>query len=321
MYGAYISNVMDVSASASDLDVRLGGLPISMPVHGLGRLWVSPRVNRDVAVRPKDGTRRLYEYWNPNPRSLSLVIPAYNEEDRLGKALTAYLPALERLHVPFEVLVICDGRDRTPAVARSFANRGVVCFEYPNKLGRGGAILEGFRKCQGDLIAFADADASVPAADLEQMVALALAGPPAVIASRRLRPEVVPVPEPAFRRSIGFVWHLLVKFLLDLQLEDAQCGLKIFSKRVVRDVILKQLTVTNRTFEVGMLFHVARSGIPIVEIPVKYVHDFDTRMPIGRAWPVMLLTLVGILFSNRLAANGHQAPAFVVELNRKFASV
>lgn len=321
MYRAYVPNVMDLSASASEHDVRLGGLPISVPARTLGRLWVSPQVNRDVAVRPKEGTRRLYDYWNPNPRSISLVIPAYNEEGRLSKALRAYLPALERLLVPFEVIVVCDGQDGTPAVARSFANRGVVCFEYPNKLGRGGAILEGFRKCHGDLIAFADADASVPASDFEQMTALALAGPPAVIASRRLRPEVVPVPEPAFRRAVGFAWHLLVKFLLNLRLEDAQCGLKIFSKRVVQEVILKQLTVTNRTFEVGMLFHVARSGIPIMEIPVKYEHDFDTRMPIGRAWPVMFLTLVGILFSNRLASNGRRAPAFVVELNRKFASV
>lgn len=317
----YPENVVEVHRFANETDLGLANLPISAPINSLGRLWISRRVSPDVVVSPATGTRRICEYWNPSPRSFSLVIPAFNEESRLSKALNAYLPALERLKVPYEVIVVSDGTDNTPSVARSFADRGVVCYQYSVKLGRGGAILEGFRKCEGDLIAFADADGSVPGADFEQMVRLAFSGPPAVIASRRLQPELVPVPEPAFRRSVGFAWHLLVKVLLDLRLEDAQCGLKIFSKRVVRDVILKQLTVTNRTFDVGMMFHVAKSGIPIMEVPVKYVHDFNTRMPIGRAFPVMFLTLMGILLSNRWVSNGRPAPSFIVDMNRRFASV
>jgi glycosyltransferase involved in cell wall biosynthesis len=259
--------------------------------------------------------------WNPSPDSISLVIPAYNEGGRLEKSLNEYLPVLEALGVPYEVLVIADGSDHTPEVAQRYRSRGVRCYTYSNKLGRGGAILEGFRKSQFNLIAFADADGSVPGSDFKQMVRLALGGMPAVVASRRLEPKMVVVPEPPLRRSVGFVWATLVKLVLGLQLEDSQCGLKVFSRSVVKDVILRRLTVTNRTFEVAMMFHIARAGIPVCEFPVRYVHDFDSRMPIVKAVPVMFFTLMGVALANMLEVRGMRPPGFIVGLNSTFASV
>ena len=259
--------------------------------------------------------------WNPSPDSVSLVIPAYNEGERLEKSLKEYLPVLEALGVPYEVIVIADGSDHTPEVARKYQDRGVRCYTYSKKLGRGGAILEGFRRAQFQLIAFADADGSVPGSDFQQMVRLALGGMPAVIASRRLEPNRVAVPEPPLRRSVGFVWATLAKVVLGIQLEDSQCGLKVFSRSVVRDVILRRLSVTNRTFEVAMMFHVAKAGIPVCEFPVRYVHDFDTRMPVGKAIPIMFLTLMGVALANLLEVRGIPPPKFMVGLNSRFASV
>jgi glycosyltransferase involved in cell wall biosynthesis len=259
--------------------------------------------------------------WNPSPDSISLVIPAYNEGARLEKSLKEYLPVLEALGVPYEVLVIADGSDHTPEVAQKYRSHGVRCYTYSNKLGRGGAILEGFRKAKFDLIAFADADGSVPGSDFDQMIRLALGGMPAVVASRRLEPKMVAVPEPPLRRSVGFVWATLVKLVLGVQLEDSQCGLKVFSRSVVKDVILRRLTVTNRTFEVAMMFHVARAGVPVCEFPVRYVHDFDSRMPITKAVPVMFLTLMGVALANMLEVRGMRPPKFIVGLNSRFSSV
>jgi glycosyltransferase involved in cell wall biosynthesis len=259
--------------------------------------------------------------WNASPESLSLVIPAYNEGERLEKSLLQYLPVLEALGVPYEVIVIADGSDHTPEVAQKYRSRGVRCYTYSEKLGRGGAILEGFRRAKFEVIAFADADGSVPGSDFKQMARLALGGMPAVVASRRLEPKMVAVPEPPLRRSIGFVWATLVKLVLGVQLEDSQCGLKVFSRSVVRDVILRRLTVTNRTFEVAMMFHVARAGVPVCEFPVRYVHDFDSRMPIVKAVPVMFLTLMGVALANMLEVRGMRPPRFIVGLNSTFASV
>ena len=286
------------------------------------RVWVPSWV--DSSVRP--GFLRGYGQttppeWNASPDSISLVIPAYNEGERLEKSLAEYLPVLEALGVPYEVIVIADGSDHTPEVARKYGARGVRCYTYPDKLGRGGAILEGFRKSRFELIAFADADGSVPGADFKQMARLALGGMPAVVASRRLEPKMVSVPEPPLRRSVGFVWATLVKLVLGVQLEDSQCGLKVFSRSVVQDVILRRLTVTNRTFEVAMMFHVARAGIPVCEFPVRYVHDFDSRMPIAKAVPVMFLTLMGVALANMLEVRGLKPPKFIVGLNSRFAAV
>jgi len=253
------------------------------------------------------------------PPGLSLIIPAYNEEDRLGPTLDRYLPALESSHIPFEVLVVFDGADGTEVVAQRYASRGVRCLRYSRKLGRGGAILEGFRNARLSLVAYADADGSVPAADLSKLVNLSLEQNICVIASRRLDPSVVVVPETRGRRLIGWVWHALVRASLDLRVADAQCGLKVFPHEVV-DLILRRLTVTNRAFEVGMLYHVVDGGYSVMEVPVRYSHDFNTRMPITKAIPVMFLTLVGMSLANRFWFRRALPLGFMERLNKVFHS-
>ncbi len=252
--------------------------------------------------------------------SISLVIPAYNEELRISKALTAYVQLLESFSLPYEVIVISDGNDDTPGVAERFRSRGVACYSYPRKLGRGGAIFEGFRKAQHSIIAFADADASVPASDAGKILSAVISGEPAAIASRRLLPDVVQVPETATRRLVGLGWHILVRALLGLPVKDAQCGFKAFRRDVVKEVILRRVTVTNRTFEVGMLYHIASAGYHIAELPVRYTHDFDTRMPIVKAIPVMFLTLLGMFIFNVLLSGTAEPPKLVLELNSRFSS-
>lgn len=257
----------------------------------------------------------------PSKLGISLVIPAYNEEKRLSKSLDSYIPVLEDLNVPFEVIVIADGSDNTPDVARRYHGHGVQCYSFPRKLGRGGAIFEGFKKAKYSVVSFADADGSVPPDDARKVITAVLEGRPCAIASRRLLPDLVAIPEAPHRRFIGFIWHALVRALLGLRVKDAQCGFKVFRQDIVQSVILPKVTVTNRTFEVGMLYHVSAAGYRIEEIPVKYVHDFDTRMPITKAVPIMLLTLLGIFVFNILLKGSRTPPQFVSKLNQRFASV
>lgn len=253
------------------------------------------------------------------PPGLSLIIPAYNEQDRLGPTLERYLPALEVSRIPFEVLVIFDGVDGTEGVAQQYASRGVRCLRYSRKLGRGGAILEGFRHARLSLVAYADADGSVPAADLSKLVNIGFEKNLCVIASRRIDPAVVLVPESRSRRFIGWTWHALVRASLNLRVADAQCGLKVFPHEVV-DLILRRVTVTNRAFEVGMLYHVVDGGYPIVEVPVRYTHDFNSRMPITKAVPVMFLTLIGMTLANRVRFRRALPLGMMERLNKVFRS-
>lgn len=256
----------------------------------------------------------------PDKRGVSLVIPAYNEADRIEPTLESYGHVLDSLGLEYEILVVMDGNDETPAVvARQPGNR-IRGLRYRTKLGRGGAIFEGLRAAQYSIVGYADADGSIPGDDAARIISVALSGAPVVIASRRVAPESVLVDEPPFRKWVGSVWHLMVRSLLRLRVFDAQCGFKFFHRDVV-EMILREVVVANRAFEVAMLLHIAEHGVPIEEVPVHYKHDFRTRMPILKAVPVMFLSLMALFAVHRFGWRRWMPMGLLVDLNRRWASV
>ena len=252
-------------------------------------------------------------------KSISLIIPAYNEATRIVPTLESYLSVLEAKMMPYEVLVIIDGTDNTEEVVNELGLRNVYGIKFPCKLGRGGAILEGFRRARYDIVGFADADGSVPAKDFSKLLDQCIEGEEVVVASRRLDPSVVVVPERPFRRVIGTIWHSIVRAMTGIQVRDVQCGLKVFSRPAVT-IVVRRVTITNRTIDVGMLYHLSNAGYSIKEVPVKYIHDFRTRMPITKAIPVMFLTLVGMVVVNILFQS-RSPPRFLEVLNHRLGSV
>jgi dolichol-phosphate mannosyltransferase len=250
------------------------------------------------AISPKSGHDAEDITPPQSVDGVSLIIPAYNEEDRLGPTLEGYLQGLDNLGIPYEVIVIMDGKDGTPEVVNSYRNHGVKGYLYSHKLGRGGAIFEGFRLAKFNVVAYADADGSIPFQDGAELIRRVIEGDSAVVASRRIAPNSVVRPEPFGKRVASLAWHMLTIFFLNLRVKDAHCGFKVFRREVVK-VILERVTVTNRAFEVGMMYHVAAAGLPIIELPVSYRHDTRTRMPLGRAVPVMFVSLVGMFLANR----------------------
>lgn len=239
----------------------------------------------------------------------SLVIPAYNEEDRLSKSLDAYLPVLSSLQKPYEVLVITDGHDNTYDVARSYSSRGVRAYRYDHKLGKGGAIREGIRLSRFGTVGWVDADGSLSAQDLQSMIDYS-SSYDCVVASRWMQGSVWLEKEPIFNRAVGRVFNFLVRGILGLPIADTQCGAKVLSATLARKVMASTV-VTNRTFDVAILYHSRRSGARMVEVPVSWKHDADTRMPIFRVIPIMFITLLGIRLMN--LPFGRYLPTSVVE--------
>lgn len=228
---------------------------------------------------------------------ISIVIPAWNEEDRLRDTLLRYLPALESRAQPFEVIVVTDGsEDRTADVARAFADRGVRVLEFPVKLGKGGAILTGMREARFDYVGYLDADGPLPPTEVYRLIE-ALHGADCVVASRWTRGSVVLRHEPRFNRIAGRVWNFLVRSLLFLPVRDTQCGAK-FLRRSVLLPTLRAVALTNRAFDIDLLYHVRKQGLRLREVPVTWEHNPATRMPIGRAIPVMFVSLLGVRLMN-----------------------
>ncbi|MCI4324165.1 MAG: glycosyltransferase [Thermoplasmata archaeon] len=228
---------------------------------------------------------------------LTLVIPAWNEEDRLARTLERYLPSLESRNLPFEIIVVCDSvGDRTAEVASSYSGRGVRLLTFPQKLGKGGAVLEGMKEAKFAYIGYFDADGPIAPAEMYKLVD-ALSNVDCVVASRWITGSQVLRQEPWFNLFAGRFWNSLVRAVLFLPVRDTQCGAKVLKASVVRP-LLRAVTLTNRAFDVDLLYHVRKSGHSLAEVPVQWDHDPDTRMPIGRAIPVMFLSLAGVRIMN-----------------------
>lgn len=228
---------------------------------------------------------------------LSIVIPAWNEEDRLARTLERYLPALEWHGTPFEVIVVVDGvLDRTAEVAQGYSDRGVRVLRFPEKLGKGGAVLQGLKEARFEFVGYLDADGPIPPSEFLDLAAK-LRDVDGVVASRWVRGSRVLRNEPAFNLIAGRLWNLLARSILFLPLKDTQCGAKLFRRSVLLPV-LSAVALTNRAFDVDLLYHVRKRGHQVREVPVTWQHDLDTRMPIGRAIPVMFISLIGIRVMN-----------------------
>ena len=230
-------------------------------------------------------------------QGISIVIPAWNEEDRIGPTLERYLAALERLGPSYEIIVVMDGvRDGTERVVDRFADRGVRKLIFSKKLGKGGAVMAGLRLSRYAYVGYVDADGSVPPHELAKMVRF-LEHHDCVVASRWVRGSHVTSQEPLFNVVAGRVYNFLVRSLLFLRVRDTQCGAK-FLRREILDRVLAAVTVTNRAFEISLLYHIKKIGGTIEEVPIEWAHDGRSRMPIAKAVPVMFLTLIGLRVMN-----------------------
>jgi glycosyltransferase involved in cell wall biosynthesis len=241
---------------------------------------------------------------------VSIVIPAWNEEDRIASTLDRYVTALEQRAEPFEVIVVVDGvRDATADVAARYADRHVRVLRFPTKLGKGGAVLAGLREARYEFVGYLDADGPISPEEMYGMVG-SLADVDCVVASRWIRGSSGVEAEPLFNRVSGRIWNFLTRSLLFLPVRDTQCGAKFFKGPVARS-FLRTVTLTNRAFDVDVLYHVRKEGRSLREVPVHWTHNQDTRMPVGRAIPVMFVSLVGVRMMNSPFAK--RVPPWLVE--------
>jgi glycosyltransferase involved in cell wall biosynthesis len=237
---------------------------------------------------------------------ISLVIPAYNEEDRIAATLERFSYSLSKVGKPWEIIVVMDGiRDGTEKVVDSFASRGVRKLVFQRKLGKGGAVLKGLADAKYHWIGYVDADGAVSSEDTVKMFQH-LEKYECVIASRWVKGSEILRSEPVLNTIAGRFYNFLVRSSLLLRVRDTQCGAKFFRGDIGQN-ILPAIQVTNRAFELSLLYHISKKGGKILEFPVQWSHDSRSRMPIRGAIPAMFFTLVAVRIMNsplqRLAPN------------------
>ncbi|MCJ7749810.1 MAG: glycosyltransferase family 2 protein [Armatimonadetes bacterium] len=204
---------------------------------------------------------------------LSVVIPAYNEENRLGPTLETIKVYLAERDYTSEVLVVDNGsRDRTSEVARE---AGVEVMEERRR-GKGAAVRTGMLAARGEYVLFSDADLSTPIEEVEKLLAGLRAGADVAIASRGLPESNLVKRQPWYRELVGRGGNLLVRMMAVRGIADTQCGFKLFPREIARRIFPAQ-RLTGAAFDVELLFIVQHAGWKIAEVPVTWIDSPDTR--------------------------------------------
>ncbi|CAN5704549.1 glycosyltransferase family 2 protein [soil metagenome] len=226
---------------------------------------------------------------------LSVIIPAFDEERRIGRTLRLLSSHLGTLAYPSEILVVDDGsRDGTRAEVERATEDSPVrirALHFPVNRGKGHAVRNGMLDAEGDVLVFYDADGSAPPEEIAKLVAAIARGADVAAGSRRLDQALV---ERSLKRKLisrGF--NVLVRSIVGLDVEDSQCGIKAFQRHAARR-IFEQQKLDGFAFDCEVLAIAHRQGWQIVDVPVKWTDAAGSKLNLARASLAMLYDLTRI---------------------------
>ncbi|MEN6606256.1 MAG: dolichyl-phosphate beta-glucosyltransferase [Bryobacteraceae bacterium] len=215
-------------------------------------------------------------------KSISIVIPAYNEERRLPATLDKVLAYLDARDYPSsEVIVVDDGSsDGTAQVIGRYqsADPRVRLVSNPGNRGKGYSVRHGMLEAEGEWRLFSDADLSAPIEELDKLLTAAKEqGAAVVIGSRALDRSLINVHQSFFREVAGRIFNLSMRLLTGLPFQDTQCGFKLFEGRAAHEIFRRQ-RIDRFGFDAEALFIARILGFRIVEFPVRWSHTEGTKV-------------------------------------------
>lgn len=236
---------------------------------------------------------------------ISVIIPAYNEERRLGPTLARigdYFAGQGKTPASLEILVVDDGSTDGTARAVRDSMRAMPALRLLSNRknrGKGYSVRRGILEARGCLALFTDADLSSPIEESEKLLAALRGGSDIAIGSRALDRSMISVHQSRSRELAGILFNRLVRLLTGLPFQDTQCGFKAFARERCR-IIFEQQRIKGFGFDPEILYLARRHGLRTVEIPVRWAHDPASKVHMFRDSLRMLAGLAYILW-NRLA--------------------
>ena len=209
-------------------------------------------------------------------RSISIVIPAYNEQVRLPDTIRKIEDYFARADWDFhEIVIVDDGSaDGTAVTAEEFtkSNPHVRVLQNPGNHGKGYSVRQGMLKARGDWRLFSDADLSTPIEELEKLwCAISRQNAQIAIGSRAIDPSLIGVHQPRMRETAGKFFNAVMRAAIGLRISDTQCGFKLFRGDIVFEVFSRQ-KLERFGFDVEVLYIAQRRGYKIAEVPVRWNH-------------------------------------------------
>lgn len=217
---------------------------------------------------------------------LSIVIPAYNERERIVTTIGAIASHVSDLGFPWELIIADDGsKDDTVALCEDLHLANLIVLKTPQNGGKGSAVQRGMLAARGKFVLFADADNSTPIEEVSKLlVKLDQEGFDVAIGSRAA--EGAEEGKKSVLRKIlscGLRW--IVKYIFFIPVKDTQCGFKMYTRDAAQKLHIKQ-TIMGFSFDLEILYLAAKYGYKIVEVPVSWIDapgsKVDTRKEVQR---------------------------------------
>jgi len=212
---------------------------------------------------------------------LSIVIPAYNEENRLPKTLLDIDEYLRKQDYEYEIIIVNDGsKDRTAEAVRKLEPeiRGLKLIDNKKNHGKGFVVRQGLLAAKGEIRLFSDADNSTSIDQVEKIFPWIERGFDIVIGSRDVKGAVLDPPQSRFRVLVGNIFNLMVQILVGLWgIWDTQCGFKTLTAKAAND-ILPRCRIDRWAFDPEILIVGKKLGYRIKEIPVVWKNDPDSKV-------------------------------------------
>lgn len=214
----------------------------------------------------------------PSQLLLSLIIPAYNEGERLPATLPPVFAFLETQPYAFEIIIVNNNsHDNTREIALEFAaTRPYLRVIDEMTQGKGAAVHTGMMAAQGEYLFMADADFSMPVEEIAKFLPPLSGDYDVAIGSREVA-GAVRYNEPQYRHFMGRVFNFYVKVLAIPGYEDTQCGFKCFKREVALDILPSQ-TINGWAFDVELLFIALKRDYNIIEVPIHWYYGENSRV-------------------------------------------
>ena len=231
--------------------------------------------------------------------NVSIVVPAFDEQDRLGDSIRIITAFIEKSEQHAELIIVDDGsKDDTTKVAES------VCAEFPNvesrviryeqNRGKGFAVKTGLLAARADVALFSDADLSTPIEEMRKLLGPIESGEfDVTFGSRALDRTLIGTHQPWRREQGGRVMNLIIKTMSDLPFLDTQCGFKAFRMDKFRS-LLDLMTIDRFGFDVEFLYVAKHNGLQLSEIPVRWNNVEGSKVSVVRDTRRMMTELMQI---------------------------
>lgn len=216
----------------------------------------------------------------PSPPHLSLVLPAYNEAESIGRTLSALRRYLDAQGFAYQVIVAADGDDNTPEVVAKIARDwpALQLTAERGRHGKGSGLRRGMALATGDVVGFLDADYKTAIEESEKLIPWLSRGYDVVIGSRAMGESRIERAQPWYRQIGSKAFAVVMHSIVGLwHVRDTQCGFKFFTRDTARE-IFRRSRVAGYMCDVEILWIAERLGYRIKEVGIRWKDDGDTRL-------------------------------------------